>query len=172
MSKPRAGVVLADFRVLLRLRGCVHRRLPALVWQNTEPIHERGAQSTHRAIAESPPAESPDLMNAWNAVGFLAAGLVVTAFCMKDMLHLRIVAVASNVAFLAYGVAFGLMPVWLLHLVLLPVNLVRLWQVGNHIATEAIQDHGKARLVVRRARGRQRIRPQARRSTCEAARTR
>src|SRR5262249_53380492 len=70
-------------------------------------------------------------MNAWNAVGFLAGGLVVTAFCMRDIVHLRIVAVASNVAFLAYGVALGLMPVWLLHLVLLPVNLVRLWQVGS-----------------------------------------
>jgi hypothetical protein len=26
-------------------------------------------------------------MNAWNAVGFLAAGLVITAFCMKDIWH-------------------------------------------------------------------------------------
>jgi hypothetical protein len=111
-------------------------------------------------------------MNAWNAVGFLAAGLVFTAFCMKDILHLRIVAVASNVAFLAYGVALGLIPVWLLHLVLLPVNLIRLWQVGSRIATDAIQDHGKARLVVRRTRGRRRIRTQTSRSTCGAARTR
>ena len=39
-------------------------------------------------------------MNAWDAVGFLASGLVITAFCMKDILHLRIVAVASNVAFM------------------------------------------------------------------------
>ncbi len=67
-------------------------------------------------------------MNPWDAVGFLASGLVTTAFCMKDILHLRIVAVASNVAFLKYGVALGVMPVWLLHLVLLPVNLGRLWQ--------------------------------------------
>jgi len=111
-------------------------------------------------------------MNAWNAVGFLAAGLVITAFCMKDILHLRIVAVASNVAFLAYGVALGLIPVWLLHLVLLPVNLIRLWQVGSRIATDAIQDHGKARLVVRRTRGRRRIRTQTSRLTCGAARTR
>jgi hypothetical protein len=111
-------------------------------------------------------------MNAWNAVGFLASGLVITAFCMNDILHLRIVAVASNVAFLAYGVALGLMPVWLLHLALLPVNLVRLWQVGSHIATDAIQDHGKARLVIRRARGRRRIRTQVSRSICGAARTR
>jgi hypothetical protein len=111
-------------------------------------------------------------MNAWNAVGFLAAGLVITAFCMKDILHLRIVAVASNVAFLAYGVALGLMPVWILHLVLLPVNLIRLWQVGSSIATDALQDHGKARLVVRPARGRRRIRTRASRLTRGAARTR
>jgi hypothetical protein len=100
-------------------------------------------------------------MNAWNAVGFLAAGLVITAFCMKDILHLRIVAVASNVAFLAYGVAFGLIPVWLLHLVLLPVNLVRLWQFGNRIAIDATQDQRKGRMVVRQARRRRRIRTQS-----------
>jgi hypothetical protein len=111
-------------------------------------------------------------MNAWNAVGFLAAGLVITAFCMKDILHLRIVAVASNVAFLAYGVALGLIPVWLLHLVLLPVNLVRLWQVGGRIATDATQDQGKGRIVVRRSAGRRRIRAQASRSACGTARTR
>jgi hypothetical protein len=111
-------------------------------------------------------------MNTWNAVGFLAAGLVITAFCMKDILHLRIVAVASNVAFLAYGVALGLIPVWLLHLVLLPVNLVRLWQVGGGIATDATQDQGKGRIVVRRSAGRRRIRAQASRSACGTARTR
>ena len=111
-------------------------------------------------------------MNAWNAVGFLAAGLVITAFCMKDILHLRIVAVASNVAFLAYGVALGLIPVWLLHLVLLPVNLIRLWQVGGRITTNATQDNGKTRPVARRAPRRRRIRTQASHSTSGAVRTR
>ena len=111
-------------------------------------------------------------MNAWNAVGFLAAGLVTTAFCMKDILHLRIVAVASNVAFLAYGAALGLIPVWLLHLVLLPVNVVRLWQVRSRIATNATQDHSKARLVVPPTRSRRRIRTQASRTARGAPRTR
>jgi hypothetical protein len=111
-------------------------------------------------------------MNTWNAIGFLAAGLVITAFCMKDILHLRIVAVASNVAFLTYGIALGLIPVWLLHLVLLPVNLVRLWQVSGRIVTDGIQDHGKARLAVRRSRRRRRIRAQASRPACGTARTR
>src|SRR5262249_52697596 len=76
---------------------------------------------------------------------------VVTAFCMKDILHLRIVGVASNVAFLTYGIAFGLMPVWLLHLVLLPVNLVRLWQIIRRTASTASRVHRNARLFVRRS---------------------
>jgi hypothetical protein len=111
-------------------------------------------------------------MNAWNAIGFLAAGLVITAFCMKDILHLRIIAVASNVAFLAYGVALGLIPVWLLHAVLLPVNLVRLWQVDGPIATDSVKDQGKGRMLVRRSPGRRRIRVQASRSDCGTARPR
>lgn len=111
-------------------------------------------------------------MNAWDSVGFLAAGLVLAAFCMKDILHLRIVAVASNLTFLAYGVALGLIPVWLLHLLLLPVNLIRLWQVGGRIATNAIQDQGKGRVVVRRSCGRRRIRAHASPPACGTARTR
>jgi hypothetical protein len=61
-------------------------------------------------------------------VGFLASGLVVAAFCMKDLVPLRLTALASNVAFLAYGLGLGLTPVWLLHAILLPVNCWRLWQ--------------------------------------------
>jgi hypothetical protein len=61
-------------------------------------------------------------------LGFLASGLVVAAFCMKDLVSLRLTALASNVAFLAYGLGLGLTPVWLLHAILLPVNCWRLWQ--------------------------------------------
>ena len=67
-------------------------------------------------------------MTIWDAAGYVASTLVVTAFCMKDILRLRVVASLSNVAFLAYGLALGLVPVWLLHALLLPVNLWRLWQ--------------------------------------------
>ena len=103
-------------------------------------------------------------MNAWDAAGFLASGLVITAFCMKDIVPLRIVAVASNMAFLAYGIALGLMPIWLLHLLLLPVNVGRLWQMSRRIATHPTRDHAKARLSVQRTRDRRRIRTQAIRS--------
>jgi hypothetical protein len=68
-------------------------------------------------------------MTLYDAAGFLASSLVVIAFCMKDIVALRFVALASNVAFLIYGVGLGLLPVWLLHAALLPINVSRLWQV-------------------------------------------
>jgi CRP/FNR family transcriptional regulator, cyclic AMP receptor protein len=67
-------------------------------------------------------------MITWNSVGYLASGLVLAAFCMKEMFSLRLVAVCSNVAFLIYGLALDLAPVWLLHAMLLPINCWRLWQ--------------------------------------------
>ena len=68
-------------------------------------------------------------MALYNAAGFLASGLVVIAFCMKDIVALRVVALASNVAFLIYGIGLHLLPVWLLHAALLPINALHLCQV-------------------------------------------
>jgi hypothetical protein len=63
-----------------------------------------------------------------DAIGYLASALVLAAFCMKEMIPLRVVAICSNIAFLVYGVAHGLVPVWLLHAALLPINCWRLWE--------------------------------------------
>jgi CRP/FNR family cyclic AMP-dependent transcriptional regulator len=65
-------------------------------------------------------------MSAVEAVGYLASALVLTTFCMRDMVPLRCVAIASNLAFIAYGVLADLGPVLALHLLLLPVNVGRL----------------------------------------------
>ncbi len=65
-------------------------------------------------------------MNAYEPVGYLASLLVLATFCMRDMVSLRVVAIASNFAFIAYGALAGISPVLLLHVVLLPVNLLRL----------------------------------------------
>jgi hypothetical protein len=67
-------------------------------------------------------------MNVCDGVGFLAAALVFAAFGMKEMVTLRIVAMCSNVAFIVYGVGLDLAPVWVLHVVLLPMNAWRLMQ--------------------------------------------
>jgi|SRR5262245_55862588 len=64
-----------------------------------------------------------------NEVGFAAASLVLATFCMRSMNALRWVAIASNMAFIAYGYLGGLAPVLLLHALLLPVNVYRLAQL-------------------------------------------
>jgi hypothetical protein len=62
-------------------------------------------------------------------VGYVASLLVFSTFYMKTMIPLRCVAIASNVAFLSYGYFAGLYPVFLLHVVLLPLNAYRLRQM-------------------------------------------
>ena len=72
-----------------------------------------------------------------DGVGFGAAGLVLATFCMGSMNALRWVAIASNVAFIAYGYLGDLAPVLLLHALLLPVNIYRLTQLrGTHLPTD------------------------------------
>jgi hypothetical protein len=67
-------------------------------------------------------------MTRWDVIGYLASGLVFASFCMRDIIPLRLVSVCSNLAFLTYGLALGLVPVWVLHALLLPINCWRVWQ--------------------------------------------
>lgn len=62
------------------------------------------------------------------ALGYAAAAAVLATFCMSTMIPLRILAIASNVLFAAYAWVENLHPVLYLHLILLPVNAVRLYQ--------------------------------------------
>jgi hypothetical protein len=50
---------------------------------------------------------------------------------MRSMSSLRYIAIASNLAFIAYGYTGDLMPVLLLHMLLLPVNVLRLTELGS-----------------------------------------
>jgi hypothetical protein len=77
-------------------------------------------------------------------VGFGAAGLVLATFCMRSMSALRWVAIASNVAFIAYGYLGHLAPVLLLHTLLLPVNICRLTQLRSaHVRSDAAAERQK-----------------------------
>jgi CRP/FNR family transcriptional regulator, cyclic AMP receptor protein len=71
---------------------------------------------------------------------WVAALLVFAAFFMKTMVPLRLVAIASNVAFVAYallGLRYGVFgrvyPILVLHAALLPLNIVRLGQIRKLI---------------------------------------
>jgi hypothetical protein len=73
-----------------------------------------------------------------NGIGFVAAALVLATFCMRSMTTLRWVALASNLAFIAYAYLGKLPPVLLLHALLLPVNACRLAQLyGGQARREA-----------------------------------
>ena len=68
-------------------------------------------------------------MNVVDLLGYLAALLVLATFCMRGMVSLRVLALASNVAFIGYAALAAIDPVLLLHLVLLPMNAWRLAEV-------------------------------------------
>jgi hypothetical protein len=55
-------------------------------------------------------------------IGLLAGIFVLVTFSMSSMLWLRFFAVASNVCFITYGISMDLLPIWLLHALLLPMN--------------------------------------------------
>lgn len=61
-------------------------------------------------------------------LGYAASAAVLATFCMSTMVPLRIAALVSNVLFAIYGYMDDLHPVLVLHLILFPVNAIRLWQ--------------------------------------------
>ena len=73
---------------------------------------------------------NPDNL-ASDLLGYAAAVLVLITFVAQSMRTLRALAIASNLAFIAYALMATLPPVLVLHLVLLPLNAWRLWQASR-----------------------------------------
>jgi hypothetical protein len=59
-------------------------------------------------------------------VGYGASTIMLLTFATKDVRLLRVLAIFANIAFLTYGFLAWLPPVLCLHLVLLPINTIRL----------------------------------------------
>lgn len=62
-------------------------------------------------------------------IGWIGAALTLTAWSMKTMLPLRTVALLSNVFFMSYGALAGVYPMLILHVILLPLNGWRLFEI-------------------------------------------
>lgn len=60
-----------------------------------------------------------------DTLGWAAAALMVATFSCREARLLRPLAVATNLAFIGYGLMASLAPVLALHLLLLPINLWR-----------------------------------------------
>ena len=59
-------------------------------------------------------------------LGWSAAALVLTTFYLKTITPLRLVAIASNVLFILFGLLSHTLPIMILHCLLLPLNIWRL----------------------------------------------
>lgn len=65
----------------------------------------------------------------FDVAGWLGALLTASAYSMRDMKWLRVVAVGANLSFITYGFAANVWPMLALHLFLLPLNLFRLSEI-------------------------------------------
>lgn len=59
-------------------------------------------------------------------IAYVASALVFLTFYRRGMVPLRLIALCSNVAFLVYAGWLFLIPTLMLHIALIPVNLLRL----------------------------------------------
>ncbi len=82
-------------------------------------------------------------------IGYAAAVCVFVTFYMKTMVPLRIAGIVSNVLFIAYAYDLPAYPVLILHLTLLPLNIIRLRQMLTLIRQieEATKDDGNMNWV-------------------------
>lgn len=67
-------------------------------------------------------------------VGWAAAVLTLLAFLMRSMTALRLAAIGANICFILYGAMSLAYPVLVLHLALLPCNLLRLCELWRGAA--------------------------------------
>jgi CRP/FNR family cyclic AMP-dependent transcriptional regulator len=64
-------------------------------------------------------------------LGYAASTTVLATFCMSTMIPLRVTAILSNVLFASFGLWAHIYPVMILHLILFPVNALRLIQIRH-----------------------------------------
>jgi hypothetical protein len=76
------------------------------------------------------------IMSWVDGLGFCASLAVLASFCMTTIGSLRMFALASNVLFSMYGLLAHIYPVVFLHMILLPINLLKLWRQQHRKAAQ------------------------------------
>ena len=61
----------------------------------------------------------------------MAAATMIATFALNRKITMRGFAIAANVLFIAYGILANLPPILALHLVLLPINVVKFIKMKN-----------------------------------------
>jgi CRP/FNR family transcriptional regulator, cyclic AMP receptor protein len=62
-------------------------------------------------------------------LGYFGASLTITVYSMKRMIPLRIIGIGANCVFIVYGFLAAVYPQMILHSVLLPINVFRLYEM-------------------------------------------
>ncbi|MFM9849177.1 MAG: cyclic nucleotide-binding domain-containing protein [Hyphomicrobiaceae bacterium] len=62
-------------------------------------------------------------------LGYFGASLTITVYSMKRMIPLRIIGIGANCVFIVYGFVAAVYPQMILHSVLLPINVYRLYEM-------------------------------------------
>jgi len=64
-----------------------------------------------------------------SATGYVAAFATIFAFYSTNIRKMRISAIIANSMFILYGIINSLPPIYILHMILLPINILRLIQI-------------------------------------------
>jgi hypothetical protein len=68
-------------------------------------------------------------IDAGSMLGLAGVGFTLASFAVKSMMPLRMLALAGNVSFIAYGIVESQLPSIVLNCVLIPLNASRLWEI-------------------------------------------
>jgi hypothetical protein len=66
-----------------------------------------------------------------DACGYLARRLVLCTFSVTSMRGLRCIGITSNITFIGYAAMTHIAAILILHGLLLPMNIYRLFQIGQ-----------------------------------------
>ena len=71
------------------------------------------------------------MMTVGYVCGFIGAGLTLASYTMKSMFPLRLVALAANIFFVAYGWLEAALPSLVLYSLMILINLRKAWEIRN-----------------------------------------
>jgi CRP/FNR family transcriptional regulator, cyclic AMP receptor protein len=76
------------------------------------------------------------------SLGYVAAACTICTYSMKTMIPLRMVGITANCFFIVYGYFGAVYPTLFLHLILLPLNATRLYQMLELVKKVRQAAHG------------------------------
>jgi hypothetical protein len=81
-------------------------------------------------------------MDVANLLGLIGGIFYVASVTLRTMIPLRVAAIASNIFFIGYGLLAKALPTFVMYAVLLPINVVRLYQIQQLVKKVKVASQG------------------------------